>query len=215
MLIRRDSVKVLHVISSTPFVVVDLETSGLTPGLDHIIEVAAVKVVNGEVIDEWNTMVNPGIYLPLESTQIHGITTDMLDQALPFQMISQDYLDFLGENAIFVAHNVDFDRDFLNIHLSRAGHEVMSNPYLCTQKLAKRVHPNLTKYGLGSLSEVFGVELPQAHRALHDARATAELLIKFLRVLQNGGLKEAKDIPGLQNYKLPSKEMRVGQVSLF
>jgi len=203
------------VISSTPFVVVDLETSGLTPGLDRIIEIAAVKVLNGEVIDEWNTLVNPGIYLPLESTQIHGITTDMVEQAEPFQAVVQAYLDFLGADAIFVAHNVDFDRDFLNIHLSRAGHDSMPNPYLCTQKLAKKVHPNLTKYGLGALSGVFGIELPQAHRALHDARATAELLIKFLRVLQNGGLRDVKDIPGIQNLPVEVKSLSSGQVSLF
>ena len=202
-------------ISSTPFVVVDLETSGLTPGLDRIIEIAAIKVLNGEVVDEWNTLVNPGIYLPLESTQIHGITTDMVQQAESFEKVAQNYLNFLGEGSIFVAHNVDFDRDFLNIHLSRVGHEIMPNPYLCTQKLAKRVHPNLTKYGLGALSEVFGIELPQAHRALHDARATAELLIKFLRVLQNGGLRDMKDIPHIQNLPKEVKSLAGGQVSLF
>lgn len=202
-------------ISSTPFVVVDTETTGLQPGLDRIIEVAAVKVVNGQVVDEWNVLVNPGIYLPHESTQIHGITTEMVNEAEPFEKLAQAYVDFLGSETVFVAHNVDFDRDFLNIHLSRAGLKPMPNPYLCTQKLAKRVHPNLTKYGLGSLSEVFGIELPQAHRALHDARATAQLLIKFLKVLQDGGLRRIKDIPTIQNLPLEVKVAAEGQVSLF
>lgn len=202
-------------ISATPFVVVDVETTGLQPGLDKIIEIAAVRVLNGEIVDEWNSLVNPGIYIPADSTQIHGITTEMVQQARSFQELAQEYRDFLKEDSIFAAHNVDFDRDFLNIHLSRAGLVTMPNPYLCTLKLAKQVHPNLTKYGLGSLVEVFGIELPQAHRALHDARATAQLLIKFLRVLQNGGLKNVKDIPGIQNLSAKMKTLAQGQVSMF
>ena len=128
----------------------------------------------------------------------HGAAVGAFSRSCPA------HLEFYGRRLCFVAHNVDFDRDFLNIHLSRAGHEVMPNPYLCTQKLAKRVHPNLTKYGLGALSEVFGIELPQAHRALHDARATAELLIKFLRVLQNGG-------PGHEGHSGHSKPPQRGE----
>ena len=202
-------------ISATSFVVVDLETTGLQPGLDRIIEIGAVKVVNGEIVDEWDATVNPGIYIPAESTQIHGITTEMVKDSRAFEELAQEYVDFLGEDSVFVAHNVDFDRDFMNIHLSRAGLKTMPNPYLCTLKLAKQVHPNLTRYGLGSLVEVFGIELPQAHRALHDARATAQLLIKFLKVLQNGGLKAVKDIPGIQNLSATAKALAQGQVSMF
>lgn len=201
-------------ISQTPFVVVDVETTGLAPALDHIVEIATVKVLNGEVVDEWYSTVNPGVYVPQDTTSITGITTDMLEHAPNFENIVEHYMTFM-ENAVFVAHSVEFDRNFINEHLRKLSLPLLSGPYLCTFKLAKQVHPNLAKYGLGNLAETFGIEMPQAHRALHDARATAQLLIKFLRVLQNGGLKQVKDIPGIQNYRLPVENVGEGQVSLF
>ncbi len=202
-------------IEKTTFVVVDLETTGLHAGLDSIVEIAAVKVVNGEIVDEWDTMVNPGVFLPLETTQITGITTEMVQDSPRFDEVVDTYLDFIGTDAVFVAHNVDFDREFMNKQLEKIQRPLMPNPYLCTFKLAKQVHPNLSKYGLGSLCTTFGVELPQAHRALHDARATAQLFIKFMKVLQNGGLKQIKDIPHIQNLPKAVDKAVEGQASLF
>jgi DNA polymerase-3 subunit alpha (Gram-positive type) len=202
-------------IAQTPFTIVDLETTGLNAGLDNIVEIAAVKVLDGQIVDEWSTMVNPGIFVPQETTQITGITTDMLKDSPLFADVVEDYLRILGTDSVFVAHNADFDREFLNKQLERLSRPVMMNPYLCTFKLAKVVHPNLSKYGLGSLVTTFGIELPQAHRALHDARATAQLLIKFLKILQNGGLKQLKDIPHIQNLPKLADKPAEGQVSLF
>lgn len=202
--------------SETPFVVVDLETTGLIPSLDRIIEFGAVKVVGGKIVEEWHSLVNPGIFVPAEVTHFTGITTEMLEDSPSFEDLIDPFLNFMGTEAIFVAHNVDFDRDFINSHLKKWEKAPMSHPYLCTVDLAKKVHPNLSKYNLGFLAETFGVELPQAHRALHDAKATAELLLKFLKVLENGGLRDMKDIPGLKN--LPRVEVvssGQGQSSLF
>ncbi len=202
-------------ISDTSFIVVDLETTGLEPRLDRIIEIAAVKVVNGEIVDEWDTLVNPGIFIPQISTDISGISSEMVKESPKFVEVAEEYLKFIGEESVFVAHNVDFDRMFLNKHLDRNGFGEMSNPYLCTFRLAKQVHPNLSRYGLGALAELFDIELAQAHRALHDARATAHLFNKFLRVLQDGGLKRVKDIPHIQNLPKAQKEISEGQGSLF
>lgn len=202
-------------ISKTTFVIVDLETTGLHAGLDSIVEIAAVKVVNGEVVGEWDSMVNPGLFLPQETTQITGITTEMVQDSPVLADVIDDCLGFIGTDSVFTAHNVDFDRQFLNKQLEKLQRPVLQNPYLCTFKLAKLVHPNLSKYGLGSLCTAFGVELPQAHRALHDARATAQLLVKFLKVLQNGGLKELKDVPHIQNLPKNLSKAVEGQVSLF
>jgi DNA polymerase III epsilon subunit family exonuclease len=202
-------------IEKTSFVVVDLETTGLNAALDNIVEIAAVKMVNGEIVDEWSTMVNPGIYVPAECTQISGITTEMLEGSPVFADVVDDYLKILGTDSVFVAHNVDFDRTFLNKKLEGLQRPLMNNPYLCTFKLAKVVHPNLSKYGLGSLTTTFGIDLPQAHRALHDARATAQLLAKFLKILQNGGLRHVKDIPQIQNLPKEAAKLVEGQVSMF
>lgn len=203
-------------ISKTPFVIVDVETTGLEPRLDSIIEIAAVKVLNGEIVDEWDTLINPGVFVPQETTDITGITTDMLDGSPKFIDIADDYLKFLGDGSVFVAHNVEFDREFVNVHLMRSEREKMAHPYLCTFKLAKQVHPNLKKYGLGALAEVFEIDLSQAHRAIHDARATAHLFNKFMRVLHDGGLKTIRDIPHIQN--LPKEDSAgpvEGQGTLF
>ena len=201
-------------ISQTSFVVVDLETTGLEPNLDSIVEIAAVKVVNGQIVDEKTTLVHPGIFVPQETTDITGITTEMLIGQPKFEEVVEDYLNFIGEDGVFVAHNADFDFAFFNSHLRRMNKPELQNPYVCTFKLAKVVHPNLARYGLGALVEVFGVDLPQAHRAIHDARATAHLFTKFLKVLQDGGLKHYKDIPGAMN--LPKfQSVSEGQGSLF
>jgi DNA polymerase-3 subunit alpha (Gram-positive type) len=201
-------------ISQTSFVVVDLETTGLEPNLDSIVEIAAVKVVNGQIVDEKTTLVHPGIFVPQETTDITGITTEMLIGQPKFEEVVEDYLNFIGEDGVFVAHNADFDFAFFNSHLRRMNKPELKNPCVCTFKLAKVVHPNLARYGLGALVEVFGVDLPQAHRAIHDARATAHLFTKFLKVLQDGGLKHYKDIPGAMN--LPKfQSVSEGQGSLF
>ncbi len=201
-------------ISQNTFVVVDCETTGLISALDKIIEIGAVKVVNGEIIDEFYTMVNPGVFVPSEVTHITGITTDMLAGAPDFKAIAKKYMEFMGD-AVFVAHNVVFDRGFLNQELSRNFEAPMGGPFLCTIDLARYLHPNLSKYALGPLCEHFAVDLPQAHRAIHDARATAGLLIKFLRSMQNGGVKDLRDIPVIQN--MPKKVAIVveNQISLF
>jgi DNA polymerase III epsilon subunit family exonuclease len=202
-------------IHQTPFVIVDTETTGLEPRLDALVEVAAVKMLNGEIIDEWDTLVNPGVFIPQETTDITGITTEMVKDAPWFKDVADDYLKFLGDDSVFVAHNAEFDRAFLNIHLGRLEKPVMANPYLCTFRLAKQVHPNLKKYGLGELASIFDIELNNAHRAIHDARATAYLFSKFMRVLQDGGLKHLKDIPHIQNLPVEEEEKLDGQVSLF
>ncbi|MFA5793008.1 MAG: exonuclease domain-containing protein [Candidatus Gracilibacteria bacterium] len=202
-------------ILNTSFVIVDLETTGLQANLDNIVEIAGVKVLNGQIVDEWDTLVNPGIFVPQETTDITGITTEMLKVAPRFPEVVDKFLQFLGEDSVFVAHNVEFDRGFVNSHLRREERLELKNPYLCTFKLAKLVHPNLARYGLGALAETFQVDLPQAHRAIHDARATAQLFVKFLNTLQAGGLKNLRDLPGIQNLPLEKYYAQDGQVSLF
>ncbi|MBU0981767.1 3'-5' exonuclease [Patescibacteria group bacterium] len=202
-------------ISDSQFIIVDLETTGLVPSLDKIIEIAAVKVVNGQIVEEWDSLVNPGVYVPEEVSNFTGITTEMVAGAPSFLELKDKYFDFMGEKGIFVAHNVDFDREFIMSHLPEDGRENMDLPYLCTIQLARHVHPNLSKYNLGDLAKTFNVELPQAHRALNDAKATAELFIKFMNVLRLGGLKHLGDIPVLKNYKKISEDEVEGQGSLF
>lgn len=202
-------------ISKTPFIIVDCETTGLVPSLDRVIEIGAVKVLDGKVIDEFSTLINPEIFIPTEITGITGITTEMLQGHPLIQDVLPKYMEFLGDDYVFVAHNVEFDKEFINESLLRAQMNKMNSPYLCTINLARHVHPNLARYNLGNLAQLFNVDLPQAHRAIHDARATAQLFVKFMKVLQDGGLKYIHEIPHIQNAKKPEKGVEQGQVSLF
>lgn len=202
-------------ISQTKFIIVDTETTGLVPALDRIIEIGAVKVVNGQVMEEFDTLINPEIFVPVDTTSITGITSDMLSSSPKFEEVAPKFLDFLGNDFVFVAHNVEFDKGFVNESLMRCNLAKMDVPFLCTVDLAKHVHPNIAKYGLGNLASLFGVEMKTAHRAIDDAKATAELFIKFMKVLQNGGLKYVHEIPHIKNVKAELKEQMSGQGSLF
>lgn len=200
-------------ISQTPFVVVDLETTGLEPRLDRIIEVAAVKIQNGRIIDQWEQLINPGVFIPQTTTDITGITTEMLQGEPGFTEIADELIKFIGEESIFVAHNAEFDRSFLNFTLDRHDLDGLRNPYLCTFKLAKHMYPALPKYSLGALTERFNIQLDRAHRALEDARATAELLNHFMQQLKEGGAQHLHEIPTILN--LPVRQEPDAQASLF
>jgi DNA polymerase III epsilon subunit family exonuclease len=202
-------------INSHTFIVVDTETTGLEPKLDHLIELAAVKVQNGKIVDTWDSLLNPGVFIPHDSTHITGITTDMLQASPRFKDVMDDFLNFIGEQSVFVAHNLEFDWNFVNQHLRRNERGDLTNASLCTFKLAKKLFPEIPRFGLGALCKQFSIELPEAHRAVHDATATAELLLKFLKTLEQKGVTKLSEIPGIQNLKAAGNPGSIQQGSLF
>lgn len=198
------------------FIVVDLETTGLEPKLDQIIEIACVEVHNGEIISEWSELVNPrGIYVPQIITDITKITTEMLRDKPVIEAYEAPLRARFGENAVFVAHNVDFDRNFLLYNMKIEDMSfIKEKPYLCTFKLFKTIFPNLPcSYGLGSLARHHHVALEEAHRALDDARATAKLLILALGELNSRGLSDLHEIPTI--LQAPKDTKPEAQSSLF
>lgn len=197
------------------FTIVDFETTGLEPRLDRIIEMGAVRVLDGQIVGEWDVLLNPGIYIPQEATNINGITNELVESAPQFSEKIQEFLDFIGEESVFVAHNADFDLAFLNESLKRMGRDPICNSNLCTFKLAKHLMPYLPKYGVGALAEHFNIALPQAHRALHDARATAEIFIRFYGSMKERGVSKLEEVPTLQGLNKEKKEVSDQQGSLF
>ena len=161
------------------YVVVDVETTGGNPSWNRVTEIGAVRVRGGEVIEEWSSLVNPGRSIPRKIVELTGITDEMVANAPAFDEIADDFLDFVGD-AVFVGHRVKFDYGFLRAECERAGRE-LRRPTLCTVVSMRRHFPGLPSYGLASLCEHFGVSLRNHHRALDDARATAELLILLNR----------------------------------
>lgn len=151
----------------------DLETTGLNVEEDAIIEIGAVRIRNGEVIEEFSTFVNPSFAIPETVTYITGITQEDLRDAPSVKDAIPLISDFVGQ-AIVVAHNVAFDIGFLR----RFG-ALKSNATLDTIEIASILLPNMPRYNLGSLVTHFGIALEHAHRALDDARATALLYVKL------------------------------------
>ena len=162
-------------------VALDIETTGLDPDRDLIIEIGAVRFKDHRIEDEWSTLINPGRHIPPFITQLTGITDQMVLQAPPISAILSDLTAFIG-NAPVLGHNVRFDLSFLRRHGILRLNEVMD-----TYELAGILLPGAGRYNLGALAQALGVPLPATHRALDDARATRGI---FLRLFE-----EALELP--------------------
>jgi len=159
------------------YVVVDLETTGGDPSSNRITEIGAVKVRDGRIVGEWTSLVRPGRRIPSFIVKLTGITDEMVATAPEFAAIAGELRAFIGD-AVFVAHRAKFDHGFLKAEFDRVGIR-LAGPVLCTVVEMKRHFPGLPSYGLGALSAHFGISLESHHRALCDARATAELLLRI------------------------------------
>ena len=168
------------------FVIIDLETTGLSPYKHSITEIAAVRFDGNQVVDTFQSLVNPERHIPTFITKLTGINNEMVENAPIIQDILPEFISFLGED-IFVAHNISFDLGFLNY--ARYNHLgcYFSNPTLCTRKLARHLVPEVPKRNLGFLCEHFGITNNRAHRALSDVHATTELLQHFLNIAEKQG----------------------------
>jgi DNA polymerase-3 subunit epsilon len=170
-------------IQHTSFVVVDVETTGLSPVNDRITEIAMVKVQNGKLVDEFTTLVNPLVPVPLEITRITGIDTLMVRSAPTAREVIPAIVEFLGDG-IFVAHNAPFDWGFVTQTAQRERNIHLENQTLCTVKLSRRLVPHLPSKSLGQVASALGISIPARHRASGDAYATSLVLIKYLSYLE-------------------------------
>ncbi len=144
-----------------------------------MIEIGAVKVRNGEVLGRFSELVNPGCAVPNRIRRLTGISTAMIFDKPAAAEVLPRFMEFLGDG-IFVAHNLSFDRRVLNDELVRAGMRPLPNDQLCTLRLARRLLPGLRSKGLSSLVDFFNIRMERRHRALDDALATAEILIRLV-----------------------------------
>ncbi len=178
--------------------VLDVETTGLTPYYHGIIEIGIVKVKGLKIIDKYQTLINPGRQIPYYITEFTGITNDDIFNAPMFEEVVDEISNFIS-GSIITAHNLSFDRSFINKEFLLVGKEKPTNPQLCTLRLSKRLYPDLRSRSLSNLSYYFGVKLINAHRALPDAEATAKILIRMLKNLKkNEEVKTLTDLLSLQ-----------------
>jgi DNA polymerase-3 subunit epsilon len=173
---RADVVRVRWVLDPEQvYVVVDVETTGGRGDNHRVTEIGAVKVRNGAVIDRFQTLLNPQRTIPPNISRLTGITPAMVADAPYFVDIADDFDDFL-QDAIFVAHNVDFDYGFIASEYRRIGRPFRF-PKLCTCASMRKLYPGHKSYSLANLCRTFDIALNQHHRALCDAEAAAELLL--------------------------------------
>jgi DNA polymerase-3 subunit epsilon len=162
------------------YCVVDIETNGSKPGRSQVIEIGAVKMKKGKIIDRMETFVACA-YLPEHITKLTGIEPSDLANAPTRKEALTALRTFMG-NAIFVAHNASFDYSFLNASFHRFGLGGIGNPVLCTIDLAKRTFRS-ERYGLAFLNDSLGLGMHSHHRAYSDALATSKILLKSFETI--------------------------------
>lgn len=174
------------------YVVFDLETTGFSPIQDKIIEIGAVKVERGVIMERFSTFVNPKIPIPFKITQLTSITDDMVVDAETIDVVLPKFLDFIGD-AVLVAHNAGFDVSFIeqNCRYQEIEREFIS---LDTVALARVLLPTLSKYKLNVVAKALNISLENHHRAVDDAGATAEIFVRFVEMLKEREIDTLKEL---------------------
>ena len=169
------------------YVVVDTETTGGRHGSgDRITEIAAVVIRNGEIVEIFETLVNPERSIPYFVSQLTNITWDMVKDKPTFDRVASDVMRVLEGN-VFVAHNMMFDWRFVTSELSRSTGRKLQGRRLCTVKMARKVLPQLSRRSLDHVARYYGVEIQGRHRAGGDALATAKCMLRMLSDLGDRG----------------------------
>lgn len=181
------------------WVVVDLETTGGAPAHGHgIIEIGALKVAGGRVVDRFAQLVHPGRRLPPFITGLTGITDALLAEQPRIDRVLPRFVEFAA-GAVLVAHNASFDLGFLDAARLAVDGGTFDQPHACTLRLARRLLPQLRRRSLDALAGHFGIPLADRHRALGDARITVELLFHLLELARRRGLRRVAELLDLQH----------------
>jgi DNA polymerase III epsilon subunit family exonuclease len=179
------------------FVVFDLETTGLSATRCRICEIGAVRVRGLELVDSFQSLVNPGVALPDPVARLTGLRDRELRRAPAVAGVLTRFLGFAGDE-LLVAHNARFDQRFLERQLLLRHGRRLSEPPLCTAALARRLlEGRLRRVGLASLAHFFGVPTTPCHRALPDAEATAQVLVHLIGLAQEIGARRLSDLRAL------------------
>ncbi|WP_414048000.1 PolC-type DNA polymerase III [Macrococcus equi] len=201
-------------LKTATYVVFDVETTGLSSQYDKIIELAAVKVKDGEIVDKFERFSNPGERLNETIKNLTGITDDMLVDAQPIEDVLSDFRDFVGD-AIYIAHNASFDMGFIDTGFERLGYGATTNGVIDTLELSRTINTELGKHGLNFLAKKYGVELTQHHRAIYDAETTAHIFVKMLKQMEQLGVTNHNQIDAKLSNQDAYKRARPMHVTLI
>ncbi|MBK9721532.1 MAG: GIY-YIG nuclease family protein [Saprospiraceae bacterium] len=184
------------------FAIIDIETTGGIAKRDKITEIAIIIYQNDEIIDTFESLINPERSIPYEITRITGITNAMVETAPKFYEVAKDIIK-ITEDCIFVAHNVFFDYNFIKEEFQQLGF-TYSRKKLCTVQLSRRYFRGLKSYSLGSLIEHFKIAVNSRHRAMEDTKATLDVFKRVLKVSGNLEQSQTQLTVLLKETKIPA-----------
>ena len=205
--------------SNAEYVVFDVETTGLSPKSgDKIIELGAVKIKHSQIVDTFETFINPHRDIPIEAQRIHNISSEMVLGAPDASEILPDFIQFIG-GAGLVGHNVKFDLDFVCCELALIGRKLSADiPAIDTLKMSKHLLAHLRSHRLSYVAHNLGVMVEETHRALADVKLTAKVFLHLLDVCEDQGIGSFYDfhkLYGVIKPSFPIQHAEMNQHSLF
>ena len=195
------------------YVLFDLETTGISCREDEVVEISALKVKDGFVVDEFSTLVNPGIPIPFMASDINGITDEMVKDAPDFKTVLADFMEFAG-NAVLVGHNIAaFDMKFIQRDAERYFGKVFTNDYIDTLVISRLYLPELEHHALTDLARYYHISSAGAHRALADCKMNQRIFESLKEEIANpsDAAKAVKRCPRCGN----GLKMRTGKFGDF
>lgn len=161
------------------FVAIDVETTGLSPFANELIEVSAIKYEGNKKIDTFSTLIRPKVPIPYYITKITGITNDMVKNAPEVEQVMPELIHFVGDSAI-VAHNANFDYKFIQNY---SNNSFTKNKVIDTVPIGRRLYPELPNHKLGTIARHIGITENGFHRAEFDCECCAKIYMEYLKVV--------------------------------
>ena len=195
------------------YVLFDLETTGISCREDEVVEISALKVKDGFVVDEFSTLVNPGIPIPFMASNINGITDSMVKDAPDFKTVLADFMEF-AQDAVLVGHNIAaFDMKFIQRDAEKYFGKVITNDYIDTLVISRLYLPELEHHALTDLARYYHISSAGAHRALADCKMNQRIFESLKEEIANpsDAAKAVKRCPRCGN----ALKMRTGKFGNF
>ncbi len=182
-----------ELLSSLRFCVIDLETTGGNAETEKIIEIGMVKIDNRKISEERSFLVNPEKDIPDFVQKLTGIRKIDVEHSPKIEEVIDEIIEFIGDS-ILVAHNTSFDIPFLNGVLKKLQRPILDNKVICTNIMTKYMIPDIMSSNLNYMSQIFNIPHSQAHRAIEDARATGNLLLKYLDIFESKNIRKINQL---------------------
>lgn len=200
------------------FIAFDLETTGTLAGVDQIVEIAAVRFIDGVADVIFSTLIDPEIPIPIGASRVNGITDDMLSGKPLISDVLDLFADFCKDD-IIVAHNAPFDVQFLVADIKKHESSAPRGVILDTCAMARKVLPGLANYKLGTVVQHLQIESSGFHRAVEDSRYCGELFFKMVNKLSVGGqpppLASMISLTGKPELRFPQLKKNPKQLGLM